>query len=71
MPWQICNSSADPQLLEVLGGVLELDTEGFSDMWAVLVNTPPVGSRAGRELCSYSSGIHVVRSVIIPVDTLE
>lgn len=69
MPGQSCNSSAEPRLLELL--VLELDTEGFSDTWAVLASTAPVGDKAGRELCSYSSGMHVVRSVIIPVDALE
>lgn len=71
MPGQSYNLSAEPWLLEMLGGVLEPDTKGFSDTWAVLVSTPPAGDKAGRELCSYSSGIHVVRSVIIPVDTLE
>lgn len=45
--------------------------ELFSDTRAVLVSTPPAGHKAGRELCSYSSAIPVVRSVIIPVDTLE
>lgn len=43
----------------------------FSGTETVLVSTSPAGYQAGRELYSYSSGIPVVRSVIIPVDTLE
>lgn len=65
------NSSAEPRLLELLRGVLEWTLKASSDTWAVLASTPPAGDKAGRELGSHSSGIHVARSVIIPVDTLE